>query len=95
MQLVVEVVSIHWQNDYARKYEDYEALCVPEYWIVNYLGISSKYYINLPKQPTITICYLEKGNYQKVLLRQGDDILSRLFPDLRLSTDQLFATILH
>ena len=91
IQLVVEVVSSNWQNDYARKYEDYEALCVPEYWIVDYLGIGGKYYIGLPKQPTITICYLEKGDYQKVLLRQGDDIPSRIFPNLRLSADQLFA----
>ncbi|MGK7925413.1 MAG: Uma2 family endonuclease [Spirulina sp.] len=44
VKLVVEVVSSNWQNDYARKYEDYEALEIPEYWIIDYLGIGGKYY---------------------------------------------------
>jgi Uma2 family endonuclease len=90
IKLVVEVVSTNWPNDYARKYEDYEALQIPEYWIVDYLGIGGKYYIGSPKQPTITICYLVNNEYQKRLLRRGDLIESLLFPDLKLSTDQLF-----
>ncbi|NES82532.1 MAG: Uma2 family endonuclease [Moorea sp. SIO2B7] len=90
IKLVVEVVSTNWQNDYARKYEDYEALRIPEYWIVDYLGIGGKYYIGYPKQPTITICYLVNDEYQKVLLRSGDRIESLVFPHLSLSTEQLF-----
>jgi Uma2 family endonuclease len=91
IKLVVEVVSTNWQNDYARKYEDYEALQIPEYWIVDYLGIGGKYYIGNPKQPTITICHLVNGEYQKVLWRSSNYIDSKLFPNLKLSTDQLFA----
>jgi len=91
VKLVVEVVSSNWQNDYARKYEDYEALQIPEYWLVDYLGIGGKYYIGSPKQPTVTICYLVEGEYEKVLLRGGETIKSRLFPQLNLSTNQLFA----
>lgn len=83
-KLVVEVVSSNWQNDYARKYEDYEALGIIEYWIVDYLGIGGKYYIGSPKQPTITICNLVDGEYRKVLLRQGESIQSSLFPNLKL-----------
>ena len=89
-KLVVEVVSTNWQNDYARKYEDYEAFGILEYWIVDYLGIGGKYYIGSPKQPTVTLCYLVDGAYQKVMFRRGDNIQSSVFPDLQLSTDQLF-----
>ncbi|MBC6473931.1 MAG: Uma2 family endonuclease [Hormoscilla sp. GM102CHS1] len=90
-KLVVEVVSTNWQNDYARKYEDYEALGIAEYWIVDYLGLGGKYYIGSPKQPTITICNLVDGEYPKVMLRSGNFIQSLLFPDLKLSADKLFA----
>lgn len=58
IKLVVEVVSTNWQNDYARKVEDYAILGVPEYWIVDYLGVGGREYIGKPKQPTITICTL-------------------------------------
>ncbi len=90
VKLVVEVVSSNWQNDYARKYEDYEALKIPEYWIVDYLGIGGKYYIGNPKQPTVTICRLVNNVYEKILLRQGNKIISSIFPYLQLTTNQLF-----
>jgi Uma2 family endonuclease len=90
VKLVVEVVSSNWQNDYARKYEDYEGLKIPEYWIVDYLGIGGKYYIGSPKQPTVTICRLVDNVYEKILLRQGESIVSSIFTNLRLKTDQLF-----
>lgn len=91
VKLVVEVVSSNWQNDYARKYEDYEALKIPEYWIVDHLGIGGKYYIGSPKQPTVTICRLVDNVYEKMLLRQGESIVSSIFTNLQLTTDQLFA----
>ncbi len=90
VKLVIEVVSTNWQNDYARKYEDYEALKIPEYWIVDYLGIGGKYFIGSPKQPTVTVCNLVNNQYQKVLLRRGDPLQSFCFPNLKLSTDRLF-----
>ncbi len=90
VKLVVEVVSTNWQNDYARKYEDYEALGIPEYWIVDYLGIGGKYFIGSPKQPTVTVCCMVNDQYQKVMFRRGDYLKSLLFPNFNLSTDQLF-----
>jgi Uma2 family endonuclease len=39
IELVVEVVSTNWQDDYARKIEEYALLGIPEYWIIDYLGI--------------------------------------------------------
>ena len=53
--LVVEVVSTNWENDYARKLEDYETMGIPEYWIVDYLGLGGKRYIGLPKRPTFSV----------------------------------------
>ena len=37
--LVIEVVSTNWQDDYAHKLVDYEILGIPEYWIIDYLGL--------------------------------------------------------
>ena len=34
IKLIAEIVSTNWQNNYARKAEDYALLGVPEYWIV-------------------------------------------------------------
>lgn len=90
-KLVVEVVSTNWQNDYARKYEDYEALGISEYWIVDYLGIGGKYYIGSSKQPTITICNLVDGEYHKMMFRSGDLLQSFLFPNIAIAADKLFA----
>lgn len=90
IKLVVEVVSTNWQNDYARKVEDYAVLGVPEYWIVDYLGIGGREYIGKPKQPTITICTLVEDEYQKRLFRRDDLLVSSIFPDLRLTAKQVF-----
>lgn len=91
IRLVAEVVSNNWQNDYARKFEEYEALGIPEYWIVDYRGLGGKYYIGLPKQPTVTRCCLKGENYDRLLLRRGDVLTSEVIPGLALAVDQLFA----
>ena len=60
VKLVVEVVSSNWRDDYAHKMIDYEALGIPEYWIVDYLGLGGSRYIGSPKQPTLSVnkyCY--------------------------------------
>lgn len=90
IKLIAEVVSTNWQNDYARKVEDYALLGVPEYWIVDYLGIGGREYIGKPKQPTITICRLREDEYQKQLFQKSDRLISSLFPDLQLTAQQIF-----
>ncbi|MFB8790082.1 MAG: Uma2 family endonuclease [Potamolinea sp.] len=90
IKLVVEVVSTNWQNDYARKVEDYAILGVPEYWIVDYLGIGGREYIGKPKQPTITVCTLVEEEYQKRLFRDNEQIVSSIFSELRLTAKQIF-----
>jgi Uma2 family endonuclease len=37
--LVIEVVSTNWQNDCGHKLVDREILGIPEYWIIDYLGL--------------------------------------------------------
>jgi Uma2 family endonuclease len=91
IKLIAEVVSTNWQNDYARKVEDYALLGVPEYWIVDYLGIGGREYIGKPKQPTITICTLREDEYQKQLFYKDDRLISTIFPDLQLTAQQIFA----
>ena len=92
---MVEVVSSNWQNDYARKVEDYALLGIPEYWIVDYLGIGGREYLGKPKQPTITICTLVGDEYQRKLFRNSDPLISSVFPDLQLMANQIFDTIIR
>jgi Uma2 family endonuclease len=65
IELVVEVVSTNWQDDYARKIEEYALLGIPEYWIVDYLGIGGIAFIGKPKQPTFTVCQLGGETYSQ------------------------------
>lgn len=89
LKLVVEVVSTNWPDDYARKFEDYEAMGIVEYWIVDYLGLGGRRYIGTPKQPTVTVCSWHDGVYETQLFRRGDSIVSSGFSGLRLAVDQL------
>ena len=96
VKLVVEVVSTNWQNDYARKVEDYSTIGIPEYWIVDYLGLGGRDYIGNPKQPTISIYQLSaSGNqYQKPAQFRGSDcIISPTFNLLQLTAEQIAATL--
>ncbi|MBO3461517.1 Uma2 family endonuclease [Aetokthonos hydrillicola Thurmond2011] len=94
VKLVVEVVSTNWQNDYARKVEDYSAIGIPEYWVIDYLGLGGRDYIGNPKQPTISIYLLSaSGNqYQKPSQFRGRErIISPTFNELQLTAEQIFA----
>jgi Uma2 family endonuclease len=91
VRLLVEVVSTNWPDDYARKFEDYEAMGVAEYWIVDYRELGGRRYVGSPKQPTITICNLVDGVYETRLFRRGDVLISLGFPSLRLTADQVFS----
>jgi Uma2 family endonuclease len=89
IKFVAEVVSSNWQNDYARKVEDYAVLGIPEYWIADYAGLGGTQHIGKPKQPTLSICTLVNGEYDIQQLR-GDQIINSLtFPDLRLTAEQV------
>jgi Uma2 family endonuclease len=92
VKLIVEVVSTNWQNDYARKVEDYSTIGIPEYWIIDYLGLGGRDYIGYPKQPTISIYQLSaNGNYypKPEQFRGSDRIVSPLFDSLKLTPKQI------
>ncbi|MBW4690832.1 MAG: Uma2 family endonuclease [Lyngbya sp. HA4199-MV5] len=89
IQFVAEVVSSNWQNDYARKVEDYAVLGIPEYWIADYAGLGGTRHIGKPKQPTLSICTLVNGEYEIQQLRGNQTIVSRTFPGLNLTAEQV------
>ncbi len=89
IKLVAEVVSTNWQDDYARKIEEYAFLEIPEYWIIDFRALGGIQFIGNPKQPILTICQLINGVYQQEKYRIGDSIFSPLFPDLKLKLDDI------
>lgn len=89
IKLVVEVVSTNWQDDYARKMEEYALLGIPEYWIVDYLGLGGIAFIGKPKQPTFTVAQLSEDQYHQQLYRLGESISSLLIPNLSLRLDDI------
>jgi Uma2 family endonuclease len=94
--LVVEVVSTNWRDDYLKKVADYEAVGIPEYWIIDYAALGGKRFIGNPKQPTIWIYSLVEGEYQVRQFRGSDacsgkvSIISPTFPELNLTVEQIF-----
>jgi len=91
IKLVIEVISTNWQDDYARKVEEYALLGIPEYWIVNYRGLGGIAFIGKPKQPTFTVCQLDGEDYIQQQYRLGQPIVSPLLPNLRLRLDDLLS----
>jgi Uma2 family endonuclease len=95
IKLAVEVTSSNWQNDYARKAEDYAEMGIQEFWIVDYLGFGGKSYIGYPKQPTFSIYELDDRLliYRAPKLYRGSDVIESLaFPDLQLTAAQVFVS---
>ena len=96
--LVVEVVSTNWRDDYLKKVADYEAVGIPEYWIVDYAALGGKRFIGNPKQPTIWVYSLVEEEYQVRQFRGsdacgnpfGERIVSPTFAELNLTAEQIF-----
>jgi Uma2 family endonuclease len=95
--LVVEIVSTNWRDDYFVKFADYvrvasrrEEIGIPEYWIVDYAGLGGKRFLGSPKQPTISIYQFIDDEYQLRQFRGDERIISPLFPELNLTTAQVF-----
>jgi Uma2 family endonuclease len=89
IKFVAEVVSSNWQNDYARKVEDYAVLGIFEYWIADYAGLGGTRQIGKPKQPTLSICTLVKEEYEIQQFRGNQTIVSPTFPGLKLTAEQV------
>jgi len=103
--LVVEVVSTavassretrpthcltNWRDDYFTKLGQYEAMSIPEYWIIDYAALGGKRFLGDPKQPTISIYSLVGEEYEVSQFRSDDLIVSPSFPHLSLTAKQIF-----
>jgi Uma2 family endonuclease len=88
--LVIEVVSSNWRDDYYKKLADYEAIGIPEYWIIDYAAIGARKFIGNPKLPTISIYQLIDAEYQVTQFRGDAHIVSPTFPELNLTAEQIF-----
>ncbi|WP_339384188.1 Uma2 family endonuclease [Microcoleus sp. LEGE 07076] len=85
IQLAVEVVSTNWEDDYVDKLDEYERLCIAEYWIIDYLAIGKREYLGNQKIPTVFVLSLNgEGKYQRTQFRDNEQIVSPTFPELLL-----------
>ena len=90
LQLAVEIVSTNWEDDYIDKLDEYQRLGISEYWIVDYLALGSRNYLGNPKEPNVFVYLLdENGVYQMTAYRGTERIISRTFPELALTAEQV------
>jgi len=79
--LAVEVVSPESvSRDYRFKRSEYAALEIPEYWIVD------------PMNSKVTVLLWEDGLYEETVFMGNQNIVSRIFPELLLTVDQVLAS---
>ena len=88
--LIIEVVSTNWEDDYYTKLGNYEVMQIPECWIVDYAANGARKFIGNPKQPTISVYNLVDGEYQITQFRGDDCLVSKAFPALNLTANQIF-----
>ncbi|MEG4303108.1 Uma2 family endonuclease [Microcoleus sp. D3_18a_C4] len=90
IQLAVEVTSTNWEDDYIDKLDEYRRLGIPEYWIVDYLAIGSREFLGNPKVPTVFVHILDAdSNYQRSAFKGSERIVSRTFPELTLTAEEV------
>jgi Uma2 family endonuclease len=90
IQLVVEVVSTNWEDDYIDKLDEYQRLGIAEYWVVDYLAIGSREYLGNPKEPSVFVYVLNtNGAYQYTRFQGTDRIVSPTFTELNLTVAQI------
>ena len=88
--MAIEVVSTNWRDDYLTKVKEYEEIGIPEYWIVDYLGIGGRRFIGNPKQPMVLVHELIDGEYQVTAFQGEERVISLTFPELNLTANQIF-----
>ncbi len=90
IQLVVEVVSTNWEDDFIDKFDEYCRLGISEYWIVDYLALGSRNYLGNPKQPAVLVSVLNDQQQYEMQRFQGEErILSSTFPALNLTMHEI------
>lgn len=89
--MIVEIASKNWSDDLIDKQEEYEALGVQEYWIVDYRGQIPAKYCQRGKGKKVILLTLENGVYQKSEYLEGEVIPCSTFPELELTVNQVLA----
>ena len=90
IQLALEVTSSNWTDDYIEKFDEYQRLGIPEYWIVDYKAIASREFLGNPKIPTIFVNLLDaNGKYQTSKFTGEAIVKSKTFPELGLTAAQI------
>jgi len=78
--LVVEVVSpgdTNHNRDYVEKRSEYAERNIPEYWLID------------PEASLVVVLTLDRKTYQTHEFRGSDRVMSRAFPDLMLTAQQI------
>ncbi|MBD6619395.1 Uma2 family endonuclease [Komarekiella sp. 'clone 1'] len=90
IQLTIEVTSTNWEDDYIDKLDEYQRLGITEYWLVDYLAIDLREYLGNPKVPAVFVFLLDaEEKYQRTQFRDSERIISRTFPELSLTAEQI------
>ena len=90
-RMIVEIASGNWSTDLVDKQEEYEAIGIDEYWIVDYRGQIPEKYCQRGKGKKVIILKLFNGLYQKAEYLEGEVVPCFTFPDLKLTVDQILA----
>lgn len=89
-RMIVEIASGNWSTDLVEKQEEYEALGVPEYWIVeHYRGQIPAKYCQRGKGKKVIVLRMEDGAYRKAEYLEGEVVPCLTFPELRLTVEQI------
>jgi Uma2 family endonuclease len=84
--LAVEIVSESTSTaDYRDKVQEYAAIGIREYWIVDPDPFGAAKYIGSPKLPTVSIYQLLDGTYEVQRYQGNQLIVSPTFPGLELT----------
>ena len=83
---VAEVVSPYknhnsenYKRDYVDKRQQYQERGIPEYWIID------------PTQQLLTVLLLADGTYRATEFRKNQQIVSRTFPELKVTAAQILS----
>ncbi|MDB9527472.1 Uma2 family endonuclease [Oscillatoria sp. CS-180] len=90
-RMIVEIASGNWSTDLVEKQEEYEALQVPEFWIVDYRGQIPAKYCQRGKGKKVIVLMLEDGVYRKAEYVEGETVPCLTFPELELTVEQVLA----
>jgi len=88
--LIVEVASSNWSTDLVEKQEEYQALGVSEYWIVDYRGqIPAKYCLRGKGKKVIVLTLNDDGEYVQSEYLDNEVVPCRICPELMVTVNQI------